>query len=470
MTDTIVVGSGPAGCALAGRLAGAGVAVTLLEAGPDLGPRDSGRWDPQLLDAAALATTFDWGYSSDGTYPDRVVAFERARVLGGCSSHNGCAAIWGARADYDGWDVPGWGTEDLLPLFREAERAFRVRRYTAAETTPFHAACLEAAEAAGIPRTEDLNDLDEHEAIGLSPVNIVDGVRYNAAFAFLDRASPHLTVEGDAPVERVVLEHGRAVGVVAAGREHRAERVVVAAGTYESPAILQRSGIGPAAWLGAACAVDLPVGENLHDHPAFVVGFAGGAELERLHGERTGWTPEEQSIAKLRSRHCTEAFDLHLYPIGGPHPKSADRWRWELPVACMTPRSRGTVRIRSADPGERPAIDHAYLREAHDLDVLADGVERMREIAAHMPQLGEELGGRPRGDELRAAIRRGVVHYYHPVGTCALGAVVDAGGAVHGVDGLYVADCSIIPTIPRANTNVPAAVVGLRVADALLGR
>ncbi|WP_051324621.1 GMC family oxidoreductase [Candidatus Solirubrobacter pratensis] len=473
-TDTVVVGSGPAGCALAGRLAAAGADVVLLEAGPDLGPRDSGRWDAGLLDASALSTSYDWGYSSEATYPDRVVAFERARVLGGCSSHNGCAAIRGARADYDGWRQPGWATEDLVPLFEQAERAFRVHRYTAEEVTPFHAACLEAAQAAGIPLTADLNDLDEHEAIGIAPVNIDGGVRFNAAFAFLDRDYASLRVIGDAAVGRVLLEGSRAVGVALAdGRELRAARVVLAAGTYESPAILQRSGIGPADLLaaaGIACVHDRPgVGANLHDHPAFVVGFAGGPELERRHAERTGWTPEEQSIAKLRSSHCTEAFDLHLYPLGGPHPRRRDAWRWELPVACMTPRSRGTVAVASADPAARPRIDHAYLSDEHDLDVLADGVELMREIAARMPLLGEELGPRASGAGLRKAIRRGVVHYYHPGGTCAMGPVVGADAAVHGLEALYVADCSIMPAIPRANTNVPAAVIGLKVAS-LLGR
>jgi choline dehydrogenase len=132
----------------------------------------------------------------------------------------------------------------------------------------------------------------------------------------------------------------------------------------------------------------------------------------------------------------------------------------------MTPRSRGTVTLK---PDGTPAIDHGYLRDAHDLDVLADGVEIMREIAARMPMIGAELGDRPTGADLRAAIRRGVVHYYHPVGTCALGTVVNDKGAVVGAENLYVADCSIIPTVPRANTNVPAAVVGLRVAEALLG-
>ena len=421
-------------------------------------PRTPGAGTADLLDASALSTSYDWGYSSEDTYPGRTVAFERARVLGGCSSHNGCAAIWGARTDYDSWGIAGWATDDLLPHFQAAMRAFRV--FTPDDITPFQAECIEAARAVGIAVTDGLNDLDEHEAIGISPVNIVDGVRYNAAFAFLDRSK--LTIVGDAPVERILFDGTRATGVVAAGREYRAERVVLAGGTYESPAILLRSDIGPQGRL-----LDLRVGENLHGHPAYVVGFAGGPQLERAHAERTTWTPEEQSIAKLRSSHCEEAFDLHLYPIGGPHPQDPSAWRWEMPVACITPRSRGSVTFK---PDGTPKIDHAYLTDPHDLDVLADGVERMREIAAKMPRVGPELGDRPTGDALKDAIRRGVEHYYHPVGTCALGTVLNDNGAVIGAENLYVADCSIIPTIPRANTNVPAAAIGLRVAEALLAR
>lgn len=492
--STVVVGSGPAGCALAARLAEAGEDVLVLEAGPDFGPRGSGRWPADLLDASALTGTLDWGYDSGAAYPSRTVAFERARVLGGCSSHNGCAAIRGARGDYDAWaraGNAGWATDDLIGLFAEAEARLRVYRYAEHEQTPFQAACLRAAAVAGIPRTEDLNDVDEGVAVGVTPVNIDGGVRVNAAFAFLDdlRARSAVRVLGDVKVAQVLLRGARAVGVKALhGRDQltvRAERVVVAAGTYESPAILQRSGVGPADVLvtaGIEVAHDLVgVGANLHDHPAFVLTFEGTEDLRASHAGREGWTPEEQVIAKLASRHCQDGFDLHLYPLGGPHPTVASGWRWELPVACMTPRSRGAVRIGSDDPHALPHIDHRYLSDpdGHDAEVLADGVEHARAIADAAPLrrlIGRETGPCNSGAALLRQIREEVVHYYHPVGTCAMGperdrqAVVGADGAVHGLEGLHVADCSVMPVVPRANTNLPAAVVGLRIADALLGQ
>ena len=188
---------GPAGCALAGRLAAAGLAVTLLEAGPELGARDSGRWDADRLDAATLpATVYDWGYDSEDTYPDRRSCRPSARACSAAALRTTAARRSGARArrvrrlGRPRLEPPA----DLLPHFEAATRAFRV--LTAADVTPFHAAVLDAARDIGIPATDDLKDLDEHEAIGISPVNIVDGVRYNAAFAFLDRAA--LTVIGDA--------------------------------------------------------------------------------------------------------------------------------------------------------------------------------------------------------------------------------------------------------------------------------
>src|SRR5690606_35770712 len=156
---------------------------------PDYGPHDSGRWPPELLDASRLPGTHDWGYDSGEVLGSRRLPFERARVIGGCSSHNGCAEIWGSRLDYDGWAAlgnPGWSTEDLLPVGRAMAERLRVKVWRDDEVTPFQRACLDAAAAAGIPRTANLNDLDEDVGAGISPVNIVDGIRWNSAFAFLD--------------------------------------------------------------------------------------------------------------------------------------------------------------------------------------------------------------------------------------------------------------------------------------------
>lgn len=501
--DTVVIGGGTSGAVVAGLLAEqSDERVLVLEAGPDYGSFAEGRWPNDLLDARALGYSHDWRYTSGDTYVDRVVNFERAMVIGGCSAHNGCAAIWGSRVDYDDWaraGLDGWATNELLPLFARAMERLRVRHYAPDEVTPFQRACLDAAAARRVPMSGDLNDLDEDEGMAPSPVNIADGIRWNTAFAYLDpvRSRPNLTIAGNCSVDRLVVEGGRVSGVQYLGPDGQgevsAERVVVAGGTYGSPAVLLRSGIGdPGALraLGIAPSVPLPgVGRNLHDHPAATVTFRGTTELEALMTDFAAqrWMPEEQTIAKLRSRHYPadeRGFDLHIYPVGGPDSTTETGWHWFFPVACMTPRSRGMVTLRSADPRQGPRIEHCYISdpEGHDREVLADGVRIAREMAAQpglRKLLGEEMApGSAVRDE--AGIRRwidgSVTHYYHPVGTCAMGidadagAVTDARGRIHGLDNAFVADCSMIPVIPRANTNVPAVVVGERIAAWLLGQ
>lgn len=495
--STVVVGGGTAGAALAARLVEAGDEVLLLEAGPDYGPRSGGRWPAPLLDALRLPLTHDWGYDSGDTYSDRTVEFGRARVIGGCSSHNGCAAIWGSRLDYDGWrdaGNEGWGTEDLLPLFRRASEQLRVRIFEPDQMTPFHGGFLEAAEAAGIPRVHDLNDLDQDEGAGPNPANISDGVRWNTAIAYLDpvRGDRRLRVIGDALVDRVVVEGGRCRGVSIAVRgEARvvgADRVVLAGGTYGSPAVLQRSGIGDPADLtraGIRTVHALPgVGGNLHDHPAIYHVLEGTAEL-RAQTEafaRQRWAPDEQAIAKVRSSRCARAFDLHVFTYCRPDTQGVEGWRWVLQIACLTPRSRGRLAVRSADPEAGPVIDHRYLSDpaGEDVGVLVDGLRITRRIAAH-PAYARLVGGeRAPGagiesqEQLEAYARATCEHYFHPVGTCKMApsgddrAVVDHRAAVHGLQSLFVADCSIMPVVPRANTNIPAAVVGEKVASLLV--
>lgn len=493
--DTIVVGGGTSGAVVAALLAEAGTgSVLVLEAGPDYGPVDSGEWPADLLDAAALGYSADWGYTSENTFANRVVRFERARVIGGCSAHNGCAAIWGSRVDYDDWaamGLEGWGTADLLPLFHEANRRMRVRFYDQSEITPFHAACLESAAAAGIPQVLDLNDLDADEGMAASPVNIAAGVRWNSAFAYLDpvRDRPSPTIRGGVAVSHLHLERQRVSGVscvTESGMETvSAGRVVVAAGTYGSPGVLLRSGIGHSAELSAVGVNPLHhvpgVGKNLHDHPSTWLAYNGSEALERRMSAfaESGWLPEEQTIAKVRSPGYNAAeggFDLHLYPVGGPVAQEPG-WRWHFPVACMTPRSRGAVSLRSSDPGAPLRIDHRYQTDpdGHDTAVLAAGFALVRELVSRSPLrelVGRELEPGPdvgTSAMVQQWIQEHGEHYYHPVGTCAMGrpddplAVCDARGKVHGIDNLYVADCSVMPVIPRANTNIPAIVVGERI-------
>jgi choline dehydrogenase len=479
--EIVVVGGGSAGCAVAGRLAAAARDVVLLEAGPDYGPFKGGRWPRELVDARMLATTHDWGYAS-GRW-----TFERARVIGGCSSHNGAIAAVGHRLDYDSWGLAGWSGADVAPLFEQVIDRMRVRTYTRDEAGPFHARCLDAAEAAGWRMASDLCDLDANDSFGLESVNVVGTTRWNAAFAYLDpvRGTDELRILDHVVADRL---DGTAGGpVIHAARrgeplEIHAGTVVVAAGVYGSPAILQRSGIGDPRKLravGIEPVVELPgVGENLHDHPMVHIDRTVGRKLQRWLDEAaaTGFLPEEQTLGKAISTHATDGlYDLHVFPVCASDQTSTLHGRIHVEVACMTPRSRGSLHVTGPDPAAPLAIDHAYLSDpgGHDLAVVRDGLRLADELVAQ-PHIAALVGDAISDTSSPEAVRGQVAHYYHPVGTCRLGtdelAVCDERGAVRGVDGVFVADASLFPQIPRANTNLPAVMAGERIAALLVGR
>ena len=473
--DVVVCGGGTAGPVVAARLVEAGRRVLLLEAGPDYGAFDEGRWPPELVDAATIPTSHDWGYrSTDGRLP-----FERAKVVGGCSAHNGCTVSWGHRADYDGWNLPGWSADELLPLFEEASRRLRVRRFAEDEWSPLHRGFIEAGIELGLPLEDRLESLDVRPAVCAEPSNSPDGIRWNAAFAYLDpvRGRPELEVRGDTLVDRVLVSNGRAVGVRAIGPdgpfEVGADVVVLAGGTYGSPAMLLRSGIGPAGdlrALGISVVADLPgVGANLHDHPAYELFFSPSEELEQRTAAFAASgraVPDEQGFASMASSLATAGLiDLHVFSE-----IAMDR-RLGIFVACLTPESRGRLTLRSADPDASPILEHGYLTDAerHDLAVLVDGVERARAFAATnamRPLVAEDLSPGA-GADLADAIRRDVIHYWHPVGTCAMGDVTNENGHVEGVEGLVVADASLMPRTVRATTNLPTIVIAERIAGSL---
>src|SRR5215217_2615991 len=255
--DTVVIGGGTAGAAVAARLAqNTSQSVMLLESGPDYGAFAAGHWPPPLLDARSLPGGHDWGYLNGASTGRSEHLLERARVIGGCSSHNGCASIWGSRVDYDGWAAlgnDGWSADDLLPFFRLAVETLKVKRISSSEVTPWQQACLETAPKIGIPQVDDLNNLDEDIGMSTSPVNIVDGVRWNTAFAYLDllRGTERLTIWSQMQVDRFHVEGNRVLSLEAVGPDGpltiEAGRFILCAGTYGSPAILLRSGIGPQA-------------------------------------------------------------------------------------------------------------------------------------------------------------------------------------------------------------------------------
>ena len=496
MADVLVAGGGSAGCVLAARLSeDPGCHVVLLEAGPDL----AGQADvpPDVLDASGPTTAHDWGYMAEPDGLGRRIALPRARLIGGCSSTNGCFALRGAPAVYDGWAQlgnPGWSFAEVLPFFRrlEADADFGgewhgcdgpvpIRRHPPAELNAAQAAFIDAARCYGLPYVADHNRPDAL-GVGPTPRNARDGVRMSTSLTYLAaaRGRPNLTIRGDAVVDRVEVRGSVATGVRLIGGEViTADRVVLAAGAYASPAILQRSGIGPAvrlSALGIGVIADLPgVGENLIDHPLVAVD---------LPARRVVTGSRFQAIATLRSQLAPDAGpDLHLF-AAGPFDVGRDISPagavFGLVTGLVLPFSRGWVRLRSADPADPPRINVAHLRHRDDMRRMIEATLIARAISRTDPLAGvvdgTELAPGPAvgdddADALAASVASRVSTYHHPVGTCRMGAdpdggaVVDARGRVHGIEHLRVADASIMPTIPSANTNLSAIMVAERVAS-----
>jgi choline dehydrogenase len=427
---------------VAGRLSEDGRrTVCLVEAGPDYGPYDHGRWPEDMLDARRLAFSHAWETESEDPWQ------LRARIVGGCSAHNACIALPGVPSDYDEWGH-GWSYSAIEPYLRRAERELQVRRLSVQELSPWHGAFAEAAGPDAI----------------LHPVNALGAVRWNAAFAYLDpaRSRQSLTILADTLVDRVLWEGGRAVGVATSGGEVRADLVVLSAGAYGSPGILLRSGVGPER--------GLPVGERLSDHAGVGLGYEG---TDRFHRDVASFELShpvfmaQVSIALGSSGCPRDLYDIFLFPALDPMPDG--RLRPSAGVFAMKPESRGSVRLSSLDPRAPLSVDHGFLSAPRDADVLVEGVEALRKLARSDAVRRYAREARPGPDvDAREHVQRAVRGFYHPVGTCAIGAVVDGQGRVHGTEGLVVIDASIIPTIPRANTNLSTIAVAERLAETLL--
>jgi choline dehydrogenase-like flavoprotein len=438
--DVLVLGAGAAGCALAGRLSeNEERTVCLVEAGPDYGHLSEGSWPADILDPRWLALDSHLWERDDED--DRSQA--RARILGGCSAHNACVLLPGAPSDYD-WGEE-WSYEAFAPFLRRAYETLRGHVLADEALTPWHRAFRDAAPESSI----------------VHPVNIVDGVRWHTGFAYVDpaRARENLRILADTLVDRVLLDGARAVGAVAGGRELHGDIVVVSASAYGSPAILLRSGIGPDGEVA-----QLPVGEGLADH---VGTGAAWAPTQRLLDETAAHEAEHglymgQVTIPERSTSCPSGTfdDLFLFPAldVGPEISAA--------AFAMKPFSRGSVRLHSRDPEAPLAIDHGFLREERDVEVLTEGFERLRELVndPHIrPYAGAELrpGAAVGAEESVRATARG---FFHPVGTCAIGSVLDQRCRVLGFENLYVVDASAVPEIPAANTNLTTVALAERVA------
>jgi choline dehydrogenase len=484
--DVLILGGGTAGCVLAARLSeDPGCSVALVEAGPDYGPFEAGRWPADLVDPRTPSDTHDWE-------PGGELSLARAKVIGGCSAHNAALVARGHPSDYDEWDVPGWSFDALEPHLRRAESAIGMRPIEDSELGPWARSFVSGADATGIPVLDDFND--PGYGVGLVQVNVQRSARWSTAFAYLDAARPreNLTVIDRALVDRVMVDDARARGAVVLREGQRmeleAKRVIVSAGAFGSPSILLRSGIGPSRDLqevGVEPAAELPgVGGNLQDHFGAVLVFTPTDQLvTQLTAQNAGGRMMASgSIVKARSAACRAGtWDLHLISWSALDTQgvTGKDWRVQLSVYAMKPLSAGRVRLRNADPRSHPDVDLGYLSdpESRDLSTLLDGVRLARRIAASEPISrlveGEAVPGSD-GD-IEAFITGSVRGYFHPVGTCAIGtapdrgAVVDGACRVHGLESLYVCDASVIPRIPRANTNLTTIAIAERIADELKG-
>jgi choline dehydrogenase len=510
--DYVIVGAGSAGCVLANRLSeDPDVQVLLLEAGP---PDVKENVHVPLGYLKLAATDVDWDYHSapEPHCDGRRIPLPRGKVLGGSSSINAMVYIRGNRLDYDDWGVPGWSSADLLPYFLKAEDNERGASEWHGAGGPLPVseersgnlisrAFVDAGVQAGLARNEDFNGA-EQDGVGLYQVTQRDGMRASAAVAYLHPAMerPNLTVMPYMLAERVLFDGNRAVGVQASqlgqAQELRAEReVILCGGAYNSPQLLMLSGIGPAEHLTlreVEVLLDQPaVGANLSDHPATQLVWTTPepeslllalepAALEEYEATRTGpFTSnlaEAGGFARVASDAPAPDVQFHVAPVhivdeGMSDPEAHGVW---VSPCLLTPQSRGSVRLASSDPTAKPIVRNELYSVGDDMQRMIAALRLTLDICgrpAMSPYCAEPFNT-PLGDTdeaIRAHVARTTFAVYHPVGTCRMGAdaeaVVDEQLRVNGIEGLRVIDASVMPAVPRGNTNAPTIAVAERAAD-----
>lgn len=502
--DDIVIGAGSSGAALAARLSeDVGRRVLLLEAGPDY--PTIAQTPPDLLDPTQWGTSHDWGYSAE-MVPGRSVLYPRGKVTGGSSAVNATFALRGTPEDYDEWAAWGndeWSWAKVLPYFcrleddPDASPAFHgiggpipIERWSVEELGPHASALLEAYREMGFPYTTDHND-PESTGAGPGQSNRRAGQRVSTAIAYLlpARERANLTIRADSLVDRIRFEGSRVVGVELAGPGEKetvfGRRITLSAGAIGSPSILLRSGIGPDAdlrRLGIDPMLDRPgVGANLIDHATLSIALIAKPGLPENAGPlaRLWWI-----VLRHTAPGSDERNDMQVLLCGVPGPPPATAFI----AGLMRPRSRGTLRLTDRHPSAPPEVCLNLASAPEDRRRLRDSLKLLFDLAQSPPlapfhaptallsdgrmlPIAEAAAALASDEASDAYIVQTVQHYFHLVGTARMGPESDAGAVVdqycrvHGVEGLRVVDASVMPNIPRANTNLTCIMIGERVAD-----